>query len=74
MTTLGPTTRRADFDEITTGWGADDAGDLAARCQLLAEWWQANFPLTQAELKIARAMKKRLFELTGTHFEEPTLN
>ncbi len=57
--------RRPEFDAIANGWGGDGLDDLMARLQLLAEWWQANFPLTPAEHKIARAMTKRLTDLGG---------
>lgn len=57
--------RRPEFDTIADGWGADSVADLAARCQLLAEWWGQHFPLTLAELKVARAMSQRLRNLGG---------
>lgn len=57
--------RRPEFDEICNGWGGDGADDLEARLQLLVEFWQKNFPLTDAEHKVARAMTKRLGELGG---------
>jgi hypothetical protein len=60
-----PATRRPEFDEITMGWGGDGLDDLMARCELLAAFWVANFPLTTAEHKIARAMADRLKELGG---------
>ncbi len=58
--------RRAEFDELVQGWGYDGLDDLAARCELLAEWWKEHFPLSPAELKIARAMHARLAELGGS--------
>lgn len=57
--------RREEFDTIADGWGADSVANLAARCQLLAEWWEQHFPLTLAELKVARAMSQRLRNLGG---------
>lgn len=57
--------RREAFEDICTGWGNDGLDDLLARVQLLTEWWTANFPLRPAELRIARAMAKRLSELGG---------
>lgn len=57
--------RRKEFDDIANGWGSDGLDDLMARCQLIAEWWAANFPLTAPELKVARAMNKRINELGG---------
>ena len=57
--------RREEFDSITLGWGADSFDDLMARCQLLADWWKGNFPLTMAEMKVTRAMTTRLRNLGG---------
>lgn len=54
---------RAGFEEITRGWGADNLDDLFARLQLTREWWQAHFPLSVAEHRIARAMVARLCAL-----------
>lgn len=56
---------RPGLTAIADGWGSDSLDDLVARTQLLSEWWQANFPLSNAELKIARAMSRRLCELGG---------
>lgn len=60
--------RRKAFDEICDGWGSDDLDDLMARVELLSEFWFANFPLSAAELKVARAMSKRLHELGGIKY------
>lgn len=57
--------RRAEFEQITAGWGADGYDDLMARCQLLADWWKGNFPLTMAEMKVTKAMTNRLRHLGG---------
>lgn len=57
--------RRPAFDEIANGWGGDKLDDLLARAQLLHEWWAENFPLQPAELKVARAIIKRLTDLGG---------
>lgn len=57
--------RRPEFDAIVQGWGGDDLDDLVARLQLLVEFWQKWIPLSSAELKVARAMQKRLGELGG---------
>lgn len=61
---------RAGFEEITRGWGADRLDDLTARCQLLAEWWGHNFPLSHAEYRIAKAMRRRVCELGGIAMTE----
>lgn len=60
-----PPPRRPAFEEITAGWGCDSFDDLMARCQLLAEWWQDNFPMSMAENKVATAMTRRLRVLGG---------
>lgn len=57
--------RRAEFEALTRGWGSDGFDDLMARCQLLAEWWKGNFPLTMAEMKVTKAMTGRLRALGG---------
>ena len=57
--------RRPEFDDLTSGWGADSFDDLMARCHLLKDWWATNFPLTMAELKVASAMTTRLRALGG---------
>lgn len=56
---------RFEFDAITCGWGADRLEDLLARAELLADWWGDNFPLSEAEIKIARAITRRIGELGG---------
>jgi hypothetical protein len=60
-----PPPRSPDFDELTQGWGSDSFDDLVARCELLLEYWRAHFPLPPAELKVARAMIRRMVELGG---------
>jgi len=60
-----PPPRRLEFDLLCNGWGADDLGDLTARCELLMEFWLARGPLNPAELKVARAMTRRLGDLGG---------
>jgi hypothetical protein len=62
---IDPKSRRPEFDLITQGWGSDGLIDLMARCELMAEFWTKNFPLTMAERKIANAMIDRLKELGG---------
>lgn len=62
---MKPHQRRPEFDEITTGWGADCVEDLTARCELLVEWYRAGGGYSAAELKIANAMERRLRELGG---------
>ena len=57
--------RREEFENLTRGWGTDSFDDLMARCQLLADWWKGNFPLTMAEMKVTRAMTGRLRNLGG---------
>lgn len=66
-----PVLRRKEFDDLTMGWGSDSTDDLLARCELLSEWWQGNFPLLPAEHKIARAMIKSVQDRTG--LELPTM-
>ncbi len=65
---LKPNQRRPEFDEITTGWGADGLDDLLARCQLLSEFWTASGGLTDAERKVANAMRARLMTLGNVEF------
>lgn len=60
-----PPPRRPEFDEIANGWGSDGLPDLMARVELLLEYWKANFPLSPAELKVARAITKRASDLGG---------
>lgn len=61
---MGKSTR-AEFDAIADGWGGDCIADLAARCELLSEFFECNIPLSPAELKIITAMRRRLCELGG---------
>lgn len=67
-TSLKPQHRRPEFDEISTGWGADALPDLRARCELLDDFWAKHGGLTQAERKIADAMLKRLRGLGDNEF------
>lgn len=66
-----PELRRKEFDAIANGWGSDDLDDLMARSELVSEFWHKNFPLTPAELKIARAMAAHLRKLGGLPPAEP---
>jgi hypothetical protein len=67
-TTLKPTARRPEFDQICDGWGSDTIEDLEARCQLLSEFWAKWGGLTSAEQKVADAMLRRLRSLGNNHF------
>lgn len=71
MAELKPTLVRDDFSAIVSGWGGDGLDDLVARAQLMAEWWRDHVPLTMAEHKIARAIKKRISDLSGIDFQLP---
>lgn len=54
-----PSPRRAEFDQITMGWGSDDFEDLGARVELVAEFKASQCGLLPAEDKIVLAMMKR---------------
>lgn len=56
---LKPNSRRAEFDELTTGWGADSLVDLRARQQLLGELFTSLGGFTAAEQKISDAIAAR---------------
>lgn len=62
---LKPHKTRAEFDEITQGWGGDGIDDLTARCELMVEYYRNLGGYTAAELKIATSMERRLRELGG---------
>ncbi len=69
--TAKPVPRRKAFDDITMGWGSDSRDELMARMELLVPWWVENFPLVEAEHKVARAMHRRMCELGGIPFNLP---
>lgn len=61
--------RRASFDEITMGWGADCLPDLGARLELVREFQEKSGPLSPSEIRVVDAMLRRrglLFQEIGS--------
>lgn len=61
--------RRAGFDAVVSGWGADPAADLRARLELVREFQERAGPLLPAEAKVVTAMLRRrglLFQEIGS--------